>query len=469
MAGASTDRSARRHRRRHQPADHHRRAGAGTRLPTVRDAGRASASARRRSARRGSTLAGAGAHRDPGPRRHVRASPRPGSRGPAPLPPRDRGARATSRSTCRPARPTRSCCPDLGPALARVAGQPLTTSYLDDPVAARPREALLRARWPFPPEALTVVDGAMDALDRITAIVVRLGDRVLVEHPAFPPLLDLLEQRRRRGRRRRRRRPGPRARRAAGRPGPPAGRRLPAAPGPQPDRREHRRRPGPRRWPSCWRRPASWVIEDDHAGDIATSPLVSLGPAPPGPHRAHAELLQEPRARPAPGRGRRRRRRHRRRWPTAACSGRAGRAACCRACWSSCSADPATVETVAEARDDVRAAPRRPHGRARRPRRRHDRPATGSTCGSRWPTSRLRAYRLATSGIGVAVGSPFVPTRADARPHPHHRRVCSGTGSGRWPTSWPRPPRRRPRAPGAGEALGRGPTWAASGWRRRAG
>ena len=45
-------------------------------------------------------------------------------------------------------------------------------------------EATLRERWPFPPGALTVVDGAMDALDRITSIVVRLGDRVLVEHPA---------------------------------------------------------------------------------------------------------------------------------------------------------------------------------------------------------------------------------------------------------------------------------------------
>ena len=48
--------------------------------------------------------------------------------------------------------------------------------------------------WPFPPEALTVVDGAMDALDRAAALVVRFGDRVLVENPGFPPLLDLLEQ-----------------------------------------------------------------------------------------------------------------------------------------------------------------------------------------------------------------------------------------------------------------------------------
>ena len=34
----------------------------------------------------------------------------------------------------------------------------------------------------------------MDALDRIAQVVVRLGDRVIVEHPTFPPLLDLLEK-----------------------------------------------------------------------------------------------------------------------------------------------------------------------------------------------------------------------------------------------------------------------------------
>jgi len=34
----------------------------------------------------------------------------------------------------------------------------------------------------------------MDALDRIAQVVVRLGDRVVVEHPTFPPLIDLLEQ-----------------------------------------------------------------------------------------------------------------------------------------------------------------------------------------------------------------------------------------------------------------------------------
>ena len=50
------------------------------------------------------------------------------------------------------------------------------------------------ASWPFPPEAMTVVDGAMDALDRVARVVLRIGDRVVVEHPSFPPLLDLLDQ-----------------------------------------------------------------------------------------------------------------------------------------------------------------------------------------------------------------------------------------------------------------------------------
>jgi DNA-binding transcriptional MocR family regulator len=83
--------------------------------------------------------------------------------------------------------------PDLSAALTRVSRRRLTTSYLDDPVLPELGE-VLRAQWPFEPEALTVVDGAMDALDRITTTVARLGDRVVVERASFPPLLDLLEQ-----------------------------------------------------------------------------------------------------------------------------------------------------------------------------------------------------------------------------------------------------------------------------------
>jgi DNA-binding transcriptional MocR family regulator len=82
--------------------------------------------------------------------------------------------------------------PSLSGALNRVGDGRLTTSYLDAAVLPA-LEAVLLRRWPFPPQQLTVVDGALDALDRITVAVVRLGDHVLVENPTFPPMLDLLE------------------------------------------------------------------------------------------------------------------------------------------------------------------------------------------------------------------------------------------------------------------------------------
>jgi DNA-binding transcriptional MocR family regulator len=88
--------------------------------------------------------------------------------------------------------PPSTLLPDLGPVVAKVSRQSLTSSYLDNPVLPG-LEARLRDGWPFQPEALTVVDGAMDALDRVAQVVVRLGDRVVVEHPTFPPLLDLLD------------------------------------------------------------------------------------------------------------------------------------------------------------------------------------------------------------------------------------------------------------------------------------
>jgi DNA-binding transcriptional MocR family regulator len=88
--------------------------------------------------------------------------------------------------------PDHDLLPDLTGALKRIGDGRITASYLDAPVLPQ-LEAVLRARWPFPPERLTVVDGALDALDRITGAVVRFGDRVLVESPAFPPMLDVLD------------------------------------------------------------------------------------------------------------------------------------------------------------------------------------------------------------------------------------------------------------------------------------
>jgi DNA-binding transcriptional MocR family regulator len=89
--------------------------------------------------------------------------------------------------------PDPSLLPDLGPVVSRVGKQSLTSSYLDHPVLPALEEELRRS-WPFAPEAITLVDGAMDALDRVAQVVLRLGDRVVVEHPSFPPLLDLLDQ-----------------------------------------------------------------------------------------------------------------------------------------------------------------------------------------------------------------------------------------------------------------------------------
>ena len=88
--------------------------------------------------------------------------------------------------------PDHGLLPDLTDALRLAGDGRLTTSYLDAPVLPR-LEEVLRSRWPFPPSRITVVDGALDALDRIIGATVRFGDHVVVENPAFPPLLDLLQ------------------------------------------------------------------------------------------------------------------------------------------------------------------------------------------------------------------------------------------------------------------------------------
>ena len=82
--------------------------------------------------------------------------------------------------------------PDLGAALAGVTRTPATGSYLDDPVLPTLAEVLLDD-WPYAVDELAVVDGAMDAMDLIVRTTVRFGDRVVVEDPCFPPLVDLLE------------------------------------------------------------------------------------------------------------------------------------------------------------------------------------------------------------------------------------------------------------------------------------
>jgi DNA-binding transcriptional MocR family regulator len=88
--------------------------------------------------------------------------------------------------------PDSTLLPDLTGSLRRLTTAAIPGSYLDEPVLPELIE-VLREDWPYDAEEFTVVDGAMDALDLIARTLLRFGDRVIVEHPCFPPLLDLLD------------------------------------------------------------------------------------------------------------------------------------------------------------------------------------------------------------------------------------------------------------------------------------
>ncbi|QYF72962.1 PLP-dependent aminotransferase family protein [Cryobacterium sp. PAMC25264] len=83
--------------------------------------------------------------------------------------------------------------PALGPALSRVSQRAMTPSYQALPVIPE-LLTVLTGSWPYPAEAITVVDGALDAISRSLELVARFGDRVIVEDPGFPPFFDLLDQ-----------------------------------------------------------------------------------------------------------------------------------------------------------------------------------------------------------------------------------------------------------------------------------
>jgi DNA-binding transcriptional MocR family regulator len=88
--------------------------------------------------------------------------------------------------------PDPALLPSLTDALASLTSTPTTGSYLDDPVVPELAE-VLRADWPYAVDDVLVVDGAMDALDLVVRTTLRFGDRVVVEDPCFPPLVDLLD------------------------------------------------------------------------------------------------------------------------------------------------------------------------------------------------------------------------------------------------------------------------------------
>ncbi|MFR9750936.1 PLP-dependent aminotransferase family protein [Nocardia sp. 004] len=88
--------------------------------------------------------------------------------------------------------PDPALLPEIGSILSRLALNAETTDYHQAPVVPE-LGRLLQADWPTGSGALTVVDGAMDAIVRSLHAVVRFGDRVIVEDPTFPYILDYLE------------------------------------------------------------------------------------------------------------------------------------------------------------------------------------------------------------------------------------------------------------------------------------
>ena len=90
--------------------------------------------------------------------------------------------------------PDPALLPRLDAAFSRSAERLALTGY-QGPSVVPELEQILRARWrPHgEPERVTVVSGALDAIDRLLAVTVQFGVRVLVEEPGYPPVFDLVE------------------------------------------------------------------------------------------------------------------------------------------------------------------------------------------------------------------------------------------------------------------------------------
>lgn len=83
--------------------------------------------------------------------------------------------------------------PDLTEAIRTVAGHAGVASYTE-PATLPELEEWIRDAWSdtLEPQDVLVTDGAFDAIDRLLRDRVRLGDRVLVEGATMPSLLDMI-------------------------------------------------------------------------------------------------------------------------------------------------------------------------------------------------------------------------------------------------------------------------------------
>ncbi len=90
--------------------------------------------------------------------------------------------------------PDQSLLPHLDAAVSRSTERLALGGYQGQAVVPGLEQAL-RARWRTQgePERVTIVNGALDAIDRLLAVTVRFGDRVIVEEPGYPPIFDLVD------------------------------------------------------------------------------------------------------------------------------------------------------------------------------------------------------------------------------------------------------------------------------------
>lgn len=84
--------------------------------------------------------------------------------------------------------------PALGTGLGVLSQTAAVTTYREPLIVPR-LEELLRERWlpVFDPEGVMIVDGAMDAIDRVFRDTIFIGDRVVVEDISLPAFYDLIE------------------------------------------------------------------------------------------------------------------------------------------------------------------------------------------------------------------------------------------------------------------------------------